>query len=256
MMGRSIVVPNCPQRIVSLVPSQSELLFYLGLDAEVVGITKFCIHPKEWHQSKTKVGGTKKLHLKKIISLQPDLIIANKEENTQAEIEYLAQFFPVWISDINTIDDGNRMILMIGDLVGKVALASALVKDIQQGFYLLSKLKNSGSTAYFIWRKPWMVVAKETFIHDVLTKLGFRNVFENQIRYPEINIDELKALNPNYIFLSSEPYPFKQSHIEELQSELPFSKILLVDGEMFSWYGSRMKIAIPYFIKLFQNEFQ
>src|ERR1700741_3198050 len=103
--GRKISIPQIPQRIISLVPSQTELLFDLGLDKEVVGITKFCVHPPEWFQTKTRVGGTKQLKIDLIKQLQPDLIIANKEENVKEQIEELEKHFPVWISDVNNLED-------------------------------------------------------------------------------------------------------------------------------------------------------
>ena len=109
--GRSITIPDSPKRIISIVPSQTELLFDLGLSDEVIGITKFCVHPEEWFRKKTRVGGTKQLNMETIRSLQPDLIVANKEENEQVQVEDIAKEFPVWISDIKTLSDAKRMIL-------------------------------------------------------------------------------------------------------------------------------------------------
>ena len=253
MMGRELHVPEIPQRIVSIVPSQTELLFDLGLEKEVVGITKFCVHPQEWHRHKTRIGGTKKLHLDKIVALQPDLIIANKEENTRHEIELLAAQFPVWISDIKTIDDGLRMIEEIGILVGKSDKALRIKTEIDEGFSGLKKEAKTLRVAYFIWRKPWMSAAADTFIHDMIKRIGWQNVYGGHLRYPETSLQELRLLNPEIILLSSEPYPFSEKHIGEIQSELPEAKILLVDGEMFSWYGSRMKLAVEYLQELIKS---
>jgi ABC-type Fe3+-hydroxamate transport system substrate-binding protein len=196
MMGRELHVPEIPQRIVSIVPSQTELLFDLGLEKEVVGITKFCVHPHEWHKNKTRIGGTKKLHIDKIIALRPDLIIANKEENTQAEIEQLAEQFPVWISDIKTIKDALRMIEDLGILVDKKEIALTLSKEISSGFNQLLQDTKALRVAYFIWRKPWMTVGSDTFIHDMIKRIGWQNVYASHLRYPETNLDELKSLNP------------------------------------------------------------
>ncbi len=253
MMGRELQVPQIPQRIVSIVPSQTELLFDLGLEKEVVGITKFCVHPNEWHKHKTRIGGTKKLHIDKIIALQPDLVIANKEENTQAEIEQLAEQFPVWISDIKTIDDALRMIEEIGMLVGKEKNAVSIKNEIEKGFSGLIKETKALRVAYFIWRKPWMSAGADTFIHDMIKCIGWQNVYASHLRYPETSLQELSSLNPEIILLSSEPYPFSEKHIAEIQSELPEAKILLVDGEMFSWYGSRMKLAAEYLQELIKG---
>lgn len=246
MMNRAVTIPIAPNKIISLVPSQSELLFDLGLDNEVIGITKFCIHPLEWHQSKIKVGGTKKLHLSKIKELKPDLIIANKEENSQSDIEELAKAFPVWISDIKTMEDALRMIAVIGDITQKQSRAVTLIEEIRKAVHSLQTNSKPKRVAYFIWRKPWMTIGEDTFINDILKLMNWVNVYHHHSRYPETNLEELKQHNPEIILLSSEPYPFQQKHLIEIQEKIPNAKILLVDGEMFSWYGSRLKKAIFY----------
>lgn len=253
-MNNVIRLESHPRRIVSIVPSQTELLFDLGLSEEVVGITNFCIHPRELFLSKTRIGGTKQLNFEKIDALQPDLIIANKEENQKEQVELLQEKYPVWISDINTLEDAYEMMQSVGQLVNRTDKANQLTNFIQSEFQSLSRCEESSkSVAYFIWRKPWMVAAKDTFIHHILERIGFTNTFETSSRYPETDLETLKKLSPDYVFLSSEPYPFKQRHIEEIQSYVPNSKIVLVDGEMFSWYGSRLQHAPNYFQSLFEN---
>lgn len=265
-MQRSVTVPLMPQRIVSLVPSQTELLFDLGLDERVVGITKFCIRPSEWFSSKTRVGGTKQVKNDVIAQLQPDLIIGNKEENTQADIEELAKHYPVWMSDIYTLNDALQMIEMLGNITQTQTKATEIISSISSGFNQLQPIKNTPTVLYLIWRKPYMAAGGNTFISNMLNRLGLTNVLKAlpilrhaqydggdvtlsdvEARYPELLPQHIQELNPDYIFLSSEPYPFKQQHIDELQSLCPESKILLVDGEMFSWYGSRLKYAPHYF---------
>ncbi|MEP6468110.1 MAG: helical backbone metal receptor [Parafilimonas sp.] len=239
------------QRIISLVPSQTELLYNLGLDEEVIGITKFCVHPSKWFKTKTRIGGTKTINIEKIISLKPDLVIANKEENVKEQIEALQQFTTVYISDIKNLDDALNMIFEIGELINKKFEAQHLIQKIKQGF---SDLQNLNATqlpaAYFIWRNPYMVAGGYTFIHDMMQRCGFNNIFKNEFRYPEISVEQLQKLNCKIVLLSSEPFPFKQKHINELQPLLPHTKIILVDGEMFSWYGSRLLLAVEYFKKL------
>ncbi len=241
--------PNAPQRIVSLVPSQTELLDYLGLEDQTIAITKFCVHPSHWKKQKTIIGGTKNIHLEKIIELQPDLIIANKEENVEDQIRYLAQLFPVWVSDVSHLPDALQMIDDIGKLTHTTSKASALINDIKAEFQLLSDLTPI-RTAYLIWQKPYMTVGGDTFISHMLQLAGCLNVFADKMRYPEITIDDLKAANCQSILLSSEPYPFAQKHIETLQLALPGVRICLVDGELFSWYGSRLLQSPTYFKKL------
>ena len=237
--------------IVSAVPSQTELLFDLGIDEELVGITKFCIHPADKVTHKTWVGGTKTLNLNAIHALQPDLIIANKEENTREQIEELQRHYAVHITDITTIPDALAMIRAVGTLVGKMPEAERMVQQIETNFSFLSFVSSCPpSVAYLIWRKPYMVAANATFIHAMLERAGFQNAFANQTRYPEITPTDLQNAHPNLIFLSSEPYPFSAKHIAELQAICPLARILLVDGEVFSWYGSRLLRASDYFRNL------
>jgi ABC-type Fe3+-hydroxamate transport system substrate-binding protein len=250
MTGRVIEVSYPPKRVVSVVPSQTELLHYLGLEEEVVGITKFCVHPQEWFRNKTRIGGTKKLHIDEIHELQPDLIIANKEENTKEEIEELAKSYPVWISDIQNVAQALEMIMQVGLLTGKEEEANWLVADINKGFDALQKASLPRRVAYFIWYKPWMSVGADTFINDVIDKIGWWNVLQDKQRYPEVTLAELNDLQPELILLSSEPFPFKEKHVAELKENLPATEVALVDGEMFSWYGSRMLHAVSYLTEL------
>lgn len=237
---------DAPRRIVSLVPSQTELLFDLGLDEAIIGITKFCIHPKEKCKGKTKIGGTKKFNFSAIDALAPDLIIGNKEENYKEGIEALRESYPVWMSDIYDLKDAFEMIAGIGALVGKGKEASKIVREIEQGFANLS-LKIKKRALYLIWQDPYMSVGKHTFIHEMMLKCGFENVLEDMDRYPMLTAEDIKALAPEVILLSSEPYPFEEKHRKEMQDIFPFAQIALVDGEMFSWYGSRLRYAPAYF---------
>ncbi len=249
-MGREVTFNYYPERIVSVVPSQTELLYDLGLDAEVVGITKFCVHPEDWFRNKTRVGGTKKLNIEKIRELKPDLIIANKEENTKEQIEELAKEFPVWLSDITNLPGALNMIQALGQVTGQEGKANALVEEIVQGFQQLHKANTPRRVAYFIWRNPWMSIGHDTFIHSMIQTMGWQNVLADRSRYPEITLEELKGYNPELVLLSSEPYPFKEEHIAEIKATLPGAEVKLVDGEMFSWYGSRLKKAAAYLQEL------
>ncbi len=247
MIGNEVTIEFPPLRVISLVPSQTELLYDLGLNEEVVGITKFCVHPKEWFRSKKRVGGTKTLHLDIIRSLQPDLIIANKEENTKEQVEQLGTEFPVWTSNINTLDDALVMITQVGEIVNRSEQALALAKEIRNGFDNLASAAERKRIAYFIWRNPWMSIGGDTFINDMIKRIGWVNVLSDKQRYPEMNLEDLKDKDVDIVLLSSEPYPFKEVHIAEIKQVLPNVEVMLVDGEMFSWYGSRMKKAVDYF---------
>lgn len=246
-LGREVQLAWPPRRIVSLVPSQTELLYALGLEQEVVGLTKFCVHPEHWRKQKKVVGGTKTLHPDRIRALQPDLIIGNKEENEKTSIEVLAGEFPVWMSDIFTLEDSLQMMHRVGALTNREAEAEKLTASILRNFGELPRLPIAKRALYLIWRKPWMAAGANTFIHHMLELCGFTNAVAEQSRYPELSEEAMQVLDPEVVLLSSEPYPFKEKHLAELQALLPKAKLLLVDGELFSWYGSRLLQAPVYF---------
>jgi ABC-type Fe3+-hydroxamate transport system substrate-binding protein len=246
-------LPHPPQRIISLVPSQSELLHYLGLETETIGITKFCVHPVGWLSAKTIVGGTKNVNIDLIYQLQPDLIIANKEENVKEQIEELAEHHNVWVTDVNDLDSALQMITDTGVITCKKNEAFHLVSAIENAFSDLEELHDTNNklqTAYLIWKDPYMTAGGDTFIHDILERCGFQNIFSGRLRYPIVTLAQLQEANCQLVLLSSEPYPFREKHVAELSKHLPQSKILTVDGEMFSWYGSRLLLAPRYFKKL------
>lgn len=247
-MQRKVEVSYPPERIISLVPSQTELLYDLGLGDRLVGQTLFCIHPDEMFRVKPRVGGTKKLNMEKIHELSPDLIIGNKEENDQAQIAELMQHYPVWMSDIRNVDEALDMIGLVGELTDTIVKASEIITSVRLAFGALTPL-NRVKAAYFIWRKPYMVAGKNTFIHDMMNKIGLENVFAQETsRYPEVTMEQLKHSGAEWLLLSSEPYPFDERHVDELREA--GAKVMLVDGEMFSWYGSRMLNAAGYLDKL------
>jgi ABC-type Fe3+-hydroxamate transport system substrate-binding protein len=235
--------------IVSLVPSLTQLLFFLGLEKQVVGITKFCVHPIHWRKSKTIVGGTKNVNFKKIKSLNPTIIIANKEENNKEDIELLSQDYFVYVSNVYDFESCFTMIQNIGVIINSQSKANKLISDLQQEIKMFVPLNRSISALYAIWLEPFMVAGNDTFIHSTMKLLGLENCIA-QNRYPVINTDTLLMLKPQVLLLSSEPFPFKQKHINEFQKLLPTSKILLVDGELFSWYGSQLLKTFSYFTEL------
>lgn len=251
-LNRSVEVSRIPERIVSLVPSQTELLFDLGLEERVIAITKFCIHPNKWFRNKQRIGGTKDFNIELIHSLQPDLILANKEENTEDGLSILMKKYPVWISDIKNIDDATSMINEIGIITNTTLKSTDLNSEIHKNFRLLSNfiskdrlIKNR--VAYLIWQQPFISIGEDTFICEMLKSCSLHSVFEQKHRYPETTIEELKTLNIDYLFLSSEPFPFKEKHKFMFEELLPGIEVVLVDGEYFSWYGSRLKNAPSYF---------
>lgn len=251
-LNRKVEVKEFPKRIVSLVPSQTELLFDLGVGKNVVGITKYCIHPYSEVKKITKIGGTKDFDIDKITQLNPDLIIANKEENYKEGIEALAQKFPVWISDVNDLDSAYKMITEVGKMVGAENKIRELLYPLSREFTNFREsnaFAQTYSTLYFIWKEPFMVAGKDTFISQILEQSIFKNTIE-QNRYPILEKEEIQQLNPQVVLLSSEPYPFREKHIQEFATLLPNAYIRVVDGELFSWYGSRIKYTVSYLKQL------
>lgn len=247
-LNNTIELNEYPKRVVSLVPSQSELLWDQGLKSELVGITKFCIHPKELFNTVKRVGGTKTLDLDAIRDLKPDLIIGNKEENEMSQIIELQKEFKVWMSDIYNLNDALEMIRLIGKVVNRENESNELAQDIEHSFFELKPVHKR--VLYLIW-KPYMAAGRCTFIGDMMHRMGMENVLEDpKGRYPNLSMDEIKKLNPEIILFSSEPFPFKEEHMKELMQLLPQAKTVLVDGELFSWYGSRLKKSVDYFNRL------
>jgi ABC-type Fe3+-hydroxamate transport system substrate-binding protein len=254
-MGREVDVPTRPRRIVSLVPSQTELLFDLGAGDRVVGATRFCVHPSGPLATVPRVGGTKQIHLDALARLEPDLVIGNKEENERTQIEAIADRYPVWLSDVGTLDEALAMIESVGFIVGAAERATSLLHEIRHRF---ASLPGAGGerVAYLIWRRPWMGVGSGTFIDDMLGRCGFVNVLAEQglDRYPELTDGELRDAAPELVLLSSEPFPFTERHFAEIAGLLPGARIRLVDGEAFSWYGSRLALAAEVLSRLVESE--
>ena len=254
-LNRTLSFSSYPKRIISLVPSQTELLFHLGLDKEVVGVTKFCIYPTDWKTRKTIVGGTKNIKIDLIKELNPDLIIANKEENDEDSLRKLMPIFPVWISDIKRLEDAFQMILSVGKITNTESTSFTWTEKIKKQFKILSLLpKQPRRVAYLIWNNPLMSVNQDTFIHSLLELNQWDNCFKDKLnRYPEITEEELVDSNPEMVFLSSEPFPFKDKHIDRFKQLLPDSRVVLVNGEYFSWYGSRLVDSPAYFSSLHKS---
>jgi len=241
-------------KIISLVPSLTELVIDLSLVSELVGRTKFCIHPKEKVKFIPKIGGTKNVDIAKVADLKPDLILANKEENTRKDVEELVKIAPVHVTDISNYSEALESIQNIGLLTNRQKEAQLLIDKINSRFAKLTEFSGTKkSVCYLIWQDALMTIGRDTYIHDMLFKCGFDNVFGNEERYPTVTENDIIEKNPDFIFLSSEPFPFKETHIDRFSEMFPKSKVVLVDGEYFSWYGSRMVLAADYFNSLLQE---
>ncbi len=252
-LGFELTLEQVPKRIISLVPSLTELLVDLGLEQQLVGITRFCIYPKHLRKEKVQVGGTKQVNFEKIKALKPDFILCNKEENTQEMVLKLQQIAPVFVSDINTIEDTLNLITTLGTMLKCEEKAMEINQEIitkKIDFIEFIKNKKIKKVAYFIWKNPWMVAGEATFINTLLALNKFENSISNKGHYPQIELAELA--DAELLLLSSEPYPFKDNDVIALEKQTGI-KTILVSGEYFSWYGSRLINAFAYFKALHRN---
>lgn len=248
--GNSLYFSKPPEKLVCLVPSLTETIADAGLENHLAGITKFCVHPMSLRDKVRIIGGTKNPRVKDIFALKPDLIIANKEENRHEDIEAFRQFTQVYVSDIKTSHDVSLFLSFLQTLY-KTDGCHHLIEQIENLHNLPVRLKIP--TCYLIWKDPLMTIGNDTFIHHMMEKYGFSNVFGNKLRYPQISYSKIEEYNPEIIMLSTEPYPFKETDISNLSHMFPASKVVLVDGEMFSWYGSRIIKANGYLNQLYSS---
>jgi ABC-type Fe3+-hydroxamate transport system substrate-binding protein len=249
-LGFRLDLGGPPQRIVSLVPSLTETLFALGLDGQVVGVTKFCVEPAAAVASIEKVGGTKNPDLRKIIALQPDLVIANAEENRLQDVEAMrARSIPVFVTYPRTVSTALESILGLGRVTGREADATALAREIVRVVSVIETslgIWNKLRLRVFcpIWKKPWMTFNQDTYAHDVLRLLGFLNVFADaRERYPRTTLEEALDRGAQIILLPDEPYAFADSDAAELKAALPAGmsrRVMLISGRDLHWYGSHM----------------
>ncbi len=244
-LNNRLTIENPPQRIISLVPSQTELLFDLGLKDRLAGITKFCIHPEGLRKEINVVGGTKNPDIEKIRDLKPDLIVANKEENREEDIMKLAEWYPVYVSDVTDRSSAVEMIRHLGTVADHTEQAEQIIAEIENAYSHILPV-NRTSAAYLIWNEPMMLAGPGTFIDAMLRECGIENAYKGSERYPEVSENDLKAMGPDLILLSSEPFPFSEKHLESYSSIDPKSNVILVDGESFSWYGSHMIRSAAY----------
>lgn len=246
-LDNELILSAYPKRIISLVPSLTELLFELGLDKEVVGVTDYCIFPTDNVSDRPKIGGPKQFNFPLIDFLKPDLLIGNREENYQSGITRLQEKYPVWMSDIVTLEDMLKMIREIGAITGCSIKADEISEKISHSISTLPHFKPLRA-AYLIWNDPLMVAAGDTFINEMMRKCGFENIFACLSRYPVIDPGELARAE--IILLSTEPYPFSEKDIDHFQHKHPGSMVKIVDAAKFSWYGSHILHSADYFVQL------
>jgi ABC-type Fe3+-hydroxamate transport system substrate-binding protein len=226
-------------RIVSLVPSLTELVFWLGAGDRLAGRTRFCTEPVGEVERVPIIGGTKNPKIERIVALQPDLVFANKEENRREDIEALeAAGLRVVLTDPNTVAEAVMMVEEIGALLGAQDRAAQLAADTRAEMAALTP----GPRVFVpIWWNPLMGLGSHTYGHDVLSTAGATNVLASRERYPEVSPEEVASLSPDLILLPDEPFPFKSAHLGAFEAVAPTR---LIDGKLLWWYGPRMPAAL------------
>ncbi len=257
-LNRKIDLPKTPQRIISLVPSLTELLHDMGLERQIVGVTKYCIHPVHYKSTKVLIGGTKKVKFQVIKDLEPDFILCSKEENTPEMVTELEKIAPVYVSDVKSLDDALLLIKELGLLFERRTQSEHIIDKIN---FRLAKFQNFiketpiKKVVYFIWANPWMVAGNKTFINDMLRICRFENAYAHTERYPEINIKRIRILggNPDLFLFSSEPHDFTDEEVFEVLRSNKKVLTIYVDGQYFSWYGSRLIKAFDHFKQIHEK---
>jgi ABC-type Fe3+-hydroxamate transport system substrate-binding protein len=260
--GVALALPRPPRRIVSLIPSTTETLCALGLAEALVGVTVYCREPAEVVRRVTRIGGEKDPDLDRIRGLAPDLVIANVEENVAAHVDTLRQWgIPVWVTYPRTVAEGIRMVRELGAVTGTQAAATALADDLEalaREVSAAAARRPAMPVFYAIWREPWMTIARDTYIHDMLRLCGGANVFaDHAVRYPQVTLAEVAARQPAVILLPDEPFRFRAVHLQDFAAypDVPAvrqGRIHLVDGKPFSWHGPRIADALRTLPALFQ----
>ena len=252
--GVAMELARPPRRIVSLVPSTTELLCALGLEDALVAVTVYCVEPRDVVRGKVRIGGEKNPDLEKIRALDPDLVVANIEENRREDIDRLRGWsIPVWVAYPRTVAEGIGFIGELGELTGAEPRARALLRELAS---LHDRVQSANARRppvavfYPIWRGPYMTINGDTYIHDMLRVCGGRNIFAGRPeRYPTVTLDEVAALRPEVILLPDEPFRFRQAHVADFADypDVPAvrdGRIHLVDGKPFSWHGPRIAEAL------------
>lgn len=236
-------------RIVSLVPSITELLCDLGLAAELVGRTGFCVHPWETVRRIPKVGGTKDVKLERVRELRPTHVVVNVDENLREDAEAIAEFAEVLVTHPTEPRDNLDLYRQMGAAFGREDGAERLCAEFEAAYERATAVERPPrDVLYLIWREPWMTVAPETYIAQTLALFNWRTQPADAAdRYPEIDLAAF-AGRVDRVLLSSEPYHFKEEHLEETGGLVPGAEVSLIDGEMTSWYGSRAIQGLDYLV--------
>lgn len=240
-------------RIVSLVPSVTELLFALGLGPNVVGRTAFCVHPRPAVKKVPSLGGTKKIDFDKLAAARPTHVVVNVDENPKSMVDRIADTgAEIVVTHPIDVEDNIPLYRTMGAVFGREAAAAGLVRDLETAMAeadaAAARLPRR-DVLYLIWKDPWMTVSADTYISRMLAKVGWRTLGHDPgVRYPEVALDDATLERADLILLSSEPFPFKDRHARDLAAQFPAhaEKFMRIDGGLVSWYGSRAIDGVRY----------
>lgn len=243
--GMTLRLDRPPMRLVSLVPSTTETICDLGLRERLVGRTRFCIRPRDLDDV-PKVGGTKDVDVDAVLSLSPDLILANQEENVPDQVTALAEHVPVYVAATATVDGAVADLSRLATLLGADATPWLSRIDAARASLAPWQARRLRAITY-IWREPWMACGGDTFVSSVLAEAGVDNVLADTSRYPTVSPETLKDLDPDLVVLPTEPFPFKASHADALAdvSGLPRTRFVGMDGQVLTWHGTRLARGLP-----------
>jgi len=238
-----------PERIVSLVPSLTELVWWCGLGDRLVGRTRFCIEPAGAIEAVTAIGGTKDPDIARVVSLEPDLVIANKEENRREDVEAMeAAGLRVVVTDPNSVAEAVTMVRELGEMLGVEETAEGLARETEEAMRAGDDVSWRPRVFVAVWRTPLLGLGAASYGHDVVECAGAVNVLRERSRYPEVTREDLGAMRPDLILLPDEPYRFRESHVAEFADIAPAR---VIDGKLLWWYGPRMPAALRELRRLF-----
>lgn len=244
-------------RIVSLVPSVTELLFALGLGGKVVGRTAFCVHPADAVAGVTSVGGTKRVNMERLLGLGPTHVVVNIDENPKPLADALtARGITVVVTHPIAVEDNVALYRLIGGVFGAARATEDLVRRFEAalaGVRAAARDLPARNVLYLIWKEPWMTVGADTYISKLLATVNWRTVGDDpRTRYPEPRLDDGFLAGVDLVLLASEPYAFSAADAAAFAAEFPAhaDKTRLVDGQLLSWYGSRAILGLEYLLGL------
>lgn len=262
--GSELSLLKPAERIISLVPSETETLYYLGAAERIVGITEYCIHPRPLYKSRPRVGGPKTPKFERIRELAPDLILASKEENTREAVEELRGIAPTYVCEVITLDDAQNLMAALGILVGEeenAARFNATIETARQRFSDKPPGYQFRRALYLVWKQPYRGISEQTYIFHLLSASGLKPLVFPELpsRYPELTSEVIAQSGAELVIFPDEPFNFTYRDIDEFSEAFPQlpavtnHALFKVDGATLCWYGYRTTYALEYIARVLQE---